>query len=175
MASPRSGVRLAPSTPGLFSNNVRHRLSSPGPSRFLSPRFTVPRPRLADLGGEVGAQLDLASSFRLPRGRGEQQGEEGPAGGQRTISRKHIVLWCPRLRKTDGALSIEGHFLDENLAISEQIVYSSRVMIAKGSHIRVHGRSGTEYILEGKLVAKETSFPAIFHSINSTPVALLNK
>ena len=86
-----------------------------------------------------------------------------------------MVLWCPRLRKTDGALSIEGHLLDENLAISEQTVFSSRVMIAKGSRIKVHGRSGTEYILEGKLVAKETSFPAIFHSINRTPVMLLNK
>ena len=85
------------------------------------------------------------------------------------------MLWCPRLRKTDGALSIEGHLLDENLVISEQTVYSSRVIIAKGSRIKVHGRSGTEYILEGKLVAKETSFPAIFQSISSTPVVLLNK
>jgi len=49
------------------------------------------------------------------------------------------------------------------------------VMVAKGSHIRVHGRSGTEYILEGKVVAKETSFSAIFHSISNTPVLLLNK
>ena len=177
MTSPRTGVRLAPrvpytnppptpctpSTPDLFSNNVRRRLSSPGPSRFLHPR-------LADFGKEAGARLDLASTHS-PR---EQQGE-GPAGGQKTKSRKHVVLWCPRLRKTDGALSIEGHLLDENLAISEQTVYSTRVVIAKGSHIRVHGRSGTEYILEGKLVAKETSFPAIFHSINSTPVVLLNK
>ena len=79
------------------------------------------------------------------------------------------------MRKTDGALSIEGNLLDENLAISEQTVFSSRVMIAKGSRIKVHGRSGTEYILEGKLVAKETSFPAIFHSISSTPALLLNK
>ena len=172
MAPSCSEVGLAQRMP---ASNPPHTSSTPGPSRFLSSRFAVPLPRLADLGGEVGAQLDLASSFRLPRGRGEQQGEEGPAGGQRNISRKHIVLWCPRLRKTDGALSIEGHLLDENLAISEQTVYSSRVAIAKGSHIRVHGRSGTEYILEGKLVAKETSFPAIFHSINSTPVVLLNK
>ena len=65
--------------------------------------------------------------------------------------------------------------LDENIAISEQASYSTRVMIAKGSHIRVHGRSGTEYILEGKVVAKETSFPDIFHSISNTPLALLNK
>ena len=79
------------------------------------------------------------------------------------------------MRKTDGALSIEGNLLDENLAISEQTVFSSRVMIAKGSRIKVHGRSGTEYILEGKLVAKETSFPAIFHSFSSTPALLLNK
>jgi len=174
MTSPRSrdGVPYTnpphtPCTPfTLFSNNVRRRMSSPGPSRFLQPR-------LADLGGEVGARLDLASTH-LPRGRGRRQGE-GPADGQKTISRKHIVLWCPRLRKTDGALSIEGHLMDENIAISEQTVYSTRVVNAKGSHIRVHGRSGTEYILEGKLVAKETSFPAIFHSINSTPVVLLNK
>ena len=65
--------------------------------------------------------------------------------------------------------------MDENVAISQQSVYSTRVVIAKGLHIRVHGRSGTEYILEGKLVAKETSFPAIFHSINNTPDVLLNK
>ena len=65
--------------------------------------------------------------------------------------------------------------LDENIAISEQASYSTRVMIAKGSHIRVHGRSGTEYILEGKVMAKETSFPDIFHSINNTPAALLNR
>ena len=65
--------------------------------------------------------------------------------------------------------------LDENMAISEQTSYSTRVVIAKGSHIRVHGRSGTEYILEGKVEAKETSFPAIFHSISNTPVLLLNK
>merc|ERR1719397_2318446 len=48
-------------------------------------------------------------------------------------------------------------------------------MVAKGSHVRVHGRSGTEYILEGKVVARETSFSAIFHSISNTPVLLLNK
>merc|ERR1719397_2292884 len=48
-------------------------------------------------------------------------------------------------------------------------------MVAKGSHVRVHGRSGTEYILEGKVVARETSFPAIFYSISNTPVLLLNK
>ena len=65
--------------------------------------------------------------------------------------------------------------LDENMYISEQTSYSTRVMIAKGSHLRVHGRSGTEYILEGKVVAKETSFPDIFHSISNTPLALLNK
>ena len=147
---------------------MRHRLSSPGPSRFLSP-FPVPQGRTA----EVGVQEGLESS-QLPGGRGEQQGE-GTAGGQRFISRKHIGLWCPRLRKTDGALSIEGHLLDEDMYISEQTSYSTRVMIAKGSHLRVHGRSGTEYILEGKVVAKETSFPDIFHSISNTPLALLNK
>ena len=141
------------STSGLLPNNVRRRLSSPGPSRFLSP-LTVPK---KGKGSE-----DLA--------RGEQQGS-----GQGTTSRKHIVFWCPRLRKTDGALSIEGQLMDENVAISEQSVYSTRVVIAKGSLVRVHGRSGTEYILEGKLVAKETSFPAIFHSINNTPDVLLNK
>ena len=141
------------STPGLFPNNVRRRLSSPGPSRFLSP-LTVPKKRQG--------REDLA--------RGEQQG-----AGQRATSRKHIVFWCPRLRKTDGALSIEGQLMDENVAISEQSVYSTRVVIAKGSLIRVHGRSRTEYILEGKLVAKETSFPAIFHSISNTPDVLLNK
>ena len=151
-----------PSTLGVFPNNVRRRLSSPGPSRFLSP-FTVPQRRL---GGEVGVQEGVARG-----GRGEQQAEVG----QKTIPRKHIGLWCPRLRKMDGALCIEGHLLDENMAISEQHIYSTRVMVAKGSHIRVHGRSGTEYILEGKVVAKETSFPDIFHSISNTPVLLLYK
>ena len=109
--------------------------------------------------------------YGLARGREEQQGEVG----QKTNTRKHIVLWCPRLRKIDGALCIEGHLLDENMVISEQPVYSTRVMVAKGSHIRVHGRSGTEYILEGKVVAKETSFPDIFYSTSNTPVLLLNK
>ena len=152
----------ASSTPGL-SNNVRRRLSSPGPSRFLSPSFTVPQPRQADLGRESGIQLAV-----------EEQGA-GLVVGQKSISRKHVVLWCPRLRKTDNALCIEGQLLDENIAISERASYSTRVMIAKGSHIRVHGRSGTEYILEGKVMAKETSFPDIFHSINNTPAALLNR
>jgi len=150
-----------PSTLGFLPNNVRRRLSSPGPSRFLSP-LTVPQRRL---GGELGVQYGLA------RGREEQQGEVG----QKTNTRKHIVLWCPRLRKIDGALCIEGHLLDENMVISEQPVYSTRVMVAKASHIRVHGRTGTEYILEGKVVAKETSFPDIFHSTSNTPVLLLNK
>ena len=156
-STPRVPDTNLPPTPRLFLNM----LSSPGPSRFLSP-LTVPQRRL---GGELGVQECLA------RGREEQQGEVG----QKTLSRKHIVLWCPRLRKMDGALCIEGNLLNENMAISEQAIYSTRVMVAQSFHIKVHGRSGTEYILEGKMVPRETNFPAIFYSISNTPVLLLNK
>ena len=163
VASPRSGIGAAsnpppaprtPSISGRFPTNVRRRLSSPGPSRFLSSHVVVPQPRVATLSREAGNQEDLARSSR---------------------PRKYIGFWCPRLRKKDGALCIEGRLLEENMSISEQPYCSTRVVSGKGKYIRVHGRSGTEVVLEGRMLVKETSFSDILHSTSNTPICLLDK
>ena len=153
MASPRT-----PSTSGRFSTNVQRRLSSPGLSRFLSSHVVVPQPRVATLRRESGNQEDLARSS-MPR----------------TWPRKYIGFWCPRLRKKDGALCIEGRLLEENMSVSEQPYCSTRVVSGKGKHIRVHGRSRTEVVLEGRMLVKETSFSDILHSTSNTPICLLDK
>ena len=92
-----------------------------------------------------------------------------------SMPRKYVGFWCPRLRKKDGALCIEGRLLEENMSISEQPYCSTRVVSGKGKYIRVHGRSGTEVVLEGRMLVKETSFPDILHSTSNTPVCLLDK
>ena len=89
--------------------------------------------------------------------------------GRRT--RKYLESWCPRLR--DGAMYVEGSLLDQGGNLSETPYHTARV-VAVVTPRRVVGASGKEYVLEGKMVPRESAFPS-FLPMDLTPQFVLDR
>ena len=81
--------------------------------------------------------------------------------------KRYIGLWCLRLR--GHHLYIEGNLLTQDSGFSKMMPYhSSKIIRSKGPKLVV-GSSDREYVLEGRMVLRETAFPDTFSNSSWTP------